>query len=275
MASSCWEVLQNVLLLDSVPILKNIIFFLIGESRWNAMLWWSGQVCIHKVLSQKTHHDNVFHDRDIEIHVMIQIFIIALLTRYWLKPHKRKTLKCIVKSKGNPLIFSYWFIVHLVIPEFGLLWYTNMDNISIDTLRPRQDGLHFADGTFKCIFFYENCCILIKISLKYVPKGSIDNNPALVHIIAGAADVTSHYIWSNDGLIWWHIWIRSRDCGCLVTWFCYQLIAKPGNKTATVSWPDPYICISWPQWLKISAFLFVTRGLILIQWSKICTKTNP
>ena len=31
-------------------------------------------------------------------------------------------------------------------------------------------------------------------------------------------------------------------CGCLVTWFCYQLIAKPGNKTATVTWPDPYPC---------------------------------
>ena len=37
-----------------------------------------------------------------------------------------------------------------------------------------------------------------------------------------------------------HIWVRSRNCGCLVTWFCYQLIAKPGNKTAAVSWPDPY-----------------------------------
>ena len=36
------------------------------------------------------------------------------------------------------------------------------------------------------------------------------------------------------------IWVRSRNRGCLVTWFCYQLIAKPGNKTATVSWPDPY-----------------------------------
>ena len=36
------------------------------------------------------------------------------------------------------------------------------------------------------------------------------------------------------------IWIRSRNCGCLVTWFCYQLIAKPGNKTAAVPWPDPY-----------------------------------
>ena len=35
------------------------------------------------------------------------------------------------------------------------------------------------------------------------------------------------------------IWIRSRRCGCLVTWFCYQMIAKPGNKTAAPSWPDP------------------------------------
>ena len=41
-------------------------------------------------------------------------------------------------------------------------------------------------------------------------------------------------------LHWWGIWVRSRNCVCLVTWFCYQLIAKPGNKTATVPWPDPY-----------------------------------
>ena len=40
------------------------------------------------------------------------------------------------------------------------------------------------------------------------------------------------------------IWVRSRNCGCLVTWFCYQLIAKPGNKTATVLWPDPYSYIN-------------------------------
>ena len=37
------------------------------------------------------------------------------------------------------------------------------------------------------------------------------------------------------------IWVRSQRCGCLVTWFCYQMIAKPGNKTATPSWPDPYM----------------------------------
>ena len=29
------------------------------------------------------------------------------------------------------------------------------------------------------------------------------------------------------------IWVKSCRCGCLITWFCYQLIAKPGNKTAT------------------------------------------
>ena len=39
----------------------------------------------------------------------------------------------------------------------------------------------------------------------------------------------------------WKLQIRSRNCDCLVTRLCYQLIAKPGNKTAAVSWPDPYI----------------------------------
>ena len=38
-----------------------------------------------------------------------------------------------------------------------------------------------------------------------------------------------------------NIWVRSRRCSCLVTWFCYQLIAKPGNKTAAVLWLDPFI----------------------------------
>ena len=52
-----------------------------------------------------------------------------------------------------------------------------------------------------------------------------------------------HYtLWfSHFGDKQWRIWVRSRNFGCLVTWFCYQLIAKPGNKTAAVPWPDPYI----------------------------------
>ena len=38
-----------------------------------------------------------------------------------------------------------------------------------------------------------------------------------------------------------YIWVRSWWCDCLVTWFCYQMIATPGNKKATPLWPDPYL----------------------------------
>ena len=37
-----------------------------------------------------------------------------------------------------------------------------------------------ADDIFKCIFLNENIRISIKISLKFVPKGPINNTPALV-----------------------------------------------------------------------------------------------
>ena len=68
-------------------------------------------------------------------------------------------------------IFWFWIKTMAVIPY-------------INTLRPRQDGRHFADDTSKRIFLNENVWIPIKISLKFVPKGPINNNPALVQIMA-------------------------------------------------------------------------------------------
>ena len=53
-----------------------------------------------------------------------------------------------------------------------------------NTLRPRQDGRHFPDDIFKCIFLNENARISLKISLKVVPKVRINNIPALVQIMA-------------------------------------------------------------------------------------------
>ena len=47
--------------------------------------------------------------------------------------------------------------------------------VYINTLRPRQNGRHFADDTFKRIFLYENVRISIKISMKFVPKGPVNN----------------------------------------------------------------------------------------------------
>ena len=55
---------------------------------------------------------------------------------------------------------------------------------NLNTLRPRQNGRHFADGTFKRIFLNENVRILIKVSLKFVPKSPMDNIPALFQIMA-------------------------------------------------------------------------------------------
>ena len=50
----------------------------------------------------------------------------------------------------------------------------------LNTLRPRQNGRRLADDVFKCIFLSENVWILIKISLKFVPRGPINNIPSLV-----------------------------------------------------------------------------------------------
>ena len=53
-----------------------------------------------------------------------------------------------------------------------------------NSMRPRQNGRNFADDIFKCIFESEIVWFSIEISLKFVPKGPIDNIPALVQIMA-------------------------------------------------------------------------------------------
>ena len=52
------------------------------------------------------------------------------------------------------------------------------------TLRPRQNGCHFTDYILKGIFVNKDFCVSFQISLKSVPKGPIDDNPALVQIMA-------------------------------------------------------------------------------------------
>ena len=54
----------------------------------------------------------------------------------------------------------------------------------LNKLRARQNGRHFADDIFKCIFLNENVWISIKIPLKFVSKSPINTIPALVQIMA-------------------------------------------------------------------------------------------
>ena len=85
---------------------------------------------------------------------------------------------------------------------------------TVNTLRPRQNGRHFADDIFKCIFVNEYVWIPIKILLKFVPTGPINTIPALVQTMA---------------------WCRAGD--------------KPLSEPITVSLPT-LICVTRPHWVK-------------------------
>ena len=94
------------------------------------------------------------------------------------------------------------------------------DELYLNTLRPRQNGRHFPDDILRWIL-NENASILLKISLKFVPRVRINNIPALVQIMAGR---------------------------------------RPGNKPLSEPMMVSlltYICVTWPQWVNIGrAFVF-------------------
>ena len=54
----------------------------------------------------------------------------------------------------------------------------------LNTSRPIQNGRHFPDDTFKCLFLNGNIWINIDIPMYFVPKGQINNIPALFQMMA-------------------------------------------------------------------------------------------
>ena len=97
-----------------------------------------------------------------------------------------------------------------------------------NTLRPRQNGRHFADDIFKRIFMNENVGISINISLKLVPKNLINNIPALVQMMA---------------------WRRPGD--------------KPLSEPMIVNLLT-YICVTRPQWVNETIWIWL-NSLIQMQ----------
>ena len=94
------------------------------------------------------------------------------MPRIYNKSAIQVTVKCvyIYSRYGGMLMMTLHSAAKL---EDTLIYFVN-------TLRPRQNGRYFADDIFKCIFLKENVWILIKMSLKFVPKGPIIHIPALV-----------------------------------------------------------------------------------------------
>ena len=58
--------------------------------------------------------------------------------------------------------------------------YTFVICIIFNSFPTQQNVHHFADNIFRYIFVNERKCILITISLTFVPKSQVDNKPALV-----------------------------------------------------------------------------------------------
>ena len=87
-----------------------------------------------------------------------------------------------------------------------LTWAEWAGIILFNSSPPGQNGRHFADDVLKCIFVNENCCVLIEISLKYVCKVPINNNPALVQIMAwrwtGDKPLSEPMLSSLDAYMW-------------------------------------------------------------------------
>ena len=76
----------------------------------------------------------------------------------------------------------------------------------LNTLRPRQNGRHFWDNIFKCIFLTANVWILLKISLRFVPKVWINNIPALVQLNGLVSKRRQAIIWTKVDPVQWHIY---------------------------------------------------------------------
>ena len=122
-------------------------------------------------------------------------------------------MSCAAIHKSGPT-----FTTHTYMRKWSLFcrWFTDCytTNTALNTLRPRQNGRHFADDTFNRIFVNENVIISNKISLKFVPEGPINNIPALVKIMA---------------------WRRPGD--------------KPLSEPMMVRLPT-HICVTRPQWVN-------------------------
>ena len=71
--------------------------------------------------------------------------------------------------------------------------FNSKQSITLNSAIPKQNGRHFPDDNFKCIICDKNKQIVIAISLKFVPKGPINDIPALVQIMAWHRLGTSHY----------------------------------------------------------------------------------
>ena len=150
-----------------------------------------------------------------------------------------------VLNQFPPLIFAicqnYWNnLYHLF---FWFIFDVHHRSFAVLTPAQYECNLTNVTGTFGNAKIF-----LVKIDWM---KTCIPELQWLSHVVPSF--VTSCFFLSYSYLTFTHyisiihisdmkcIWVGSRRCECHVTWFCYLLIAKPGNKTAAHLWPGSYL----------------------------------
>ena len=113
---------------------------------------------------------------------------------------------------------------------------------SFSTTEKDKNGRHLADDTFKCI---ENVLIVNKISLKFVPKGSNDNMPALDQIMAWRR--------AKNGLVYWRIYM-SLSLNELILWCLITVLYYMSHLISSISDNNLEECSD-----KIDLFMSVTN----------------
>ena len=132
------------------------------------------------------------------------------------------------KSGENLLFIRLCYKLHVADITVRRWQGHSMDQLN--TLRPRQNGRHFADAIFKDIFLTENLWIPIKIALKFVPKGPTNNIPALVQIM---------------------VWRRPGD----------KPLSEPMMVTLLM-----HICVTRPQWVNLTCYVLHFNSLSHVVW---------
>ena len=93
-------------------------------------------------------------------------------------------LKMTTTKNEVSLVETLWHILYELMMILLLVTKWMQCITCLNSSTPGQNGRLFTDDIFRCILINENFCILVKISLNFVPKGPIDSNPALVQIMA-------------------------------------------------------------------------------------------
>ena len=166
---------------------------------------------------------------------------LMILIAFWLNRHVIQDGCCsLIKSHGT--MSSCWMPImwklenQLIACQLFNAKLPFKPMMLVNTLRPRQNGRHFTDDIFKYIILNENVWISIEISLRFLPKGPINNIPALVQIMA------------------WH---------------------RPGDKPLSgLMWISlqTHISITRPQWVKIRPTKILFNGnFVKIHHSRKCS----